>query len=316
MPTPVAAPGRGRRWARRRPVRSPSATTATLADGSVTPRCSGATTIAAAGLRSGRRSARRRSASRALVEQQAAQAGGRAVAVGGDDDPVTGCASSSLSRWTRPSPSPTTGPQPDASTIGVSGDSGAESIVQTPTAGARREQPVGLGVQPRERQVGVARPRRSQRLGEVVLLGEQVGGPVAACAAARRARPSPASGSTSVSSRSSSTSHGSQLSMPVEQRRPRRAAPTARGPTARRRRASSARPRTSSVGISSRAGKISASSRSADERWSLTPNVVSRSTSSPHRSMRTGASAVDGNTSMIAPRRANSPRCSTSSSRR
>ena len=58
------------------------------------------------------------------------------------------------------------------------------------------------------------------------------------------------------------------------------------------------------------------SSRSAVERWSLTPNVGRRSTSSPHRSMRTGASAVDGNTSTIAPRRATSPRCSTSSSRR
>ena len=52
------------------------------------------------------------------------------------------------------------------------------------------------------------------------------------------------------------------------------------------------------------------------ERWSFTENVVRRSTSSPHRSMRTGASAVDGKTSTIEPRRATSPRCSTSSSRR
>ena len=46
--------------------------------------------------------------------------------------------------------------------------------------------------------------------------------------------------------------------------------------------------------ISSRAGNTSTSSRSALERWSLTPKVVSLSTSSPHRSMRIGASAVDG----------------------
>ena len=37
------------------------------------------------------------------------------------------------------------------------------------------------------------------------------------------------------------------------------------------------------------------------ERWSATENSVSRSTSSPHRSMRTGTSAVDGNTSTIEP---------------
>ena len=63
-------------------------------------------------------------------------------------------------------------------------------------------------------------------------------------------------------------------------------------------------------------GRSCTSSRSAIERWSLTQNSVRRSTSSPHRSMRTGASAVDGNTSTIEPRRATSPRCSTSSSRR
>ena len=39
--------------------------------------------------------------------------------------------------------------------------------------------PIGLGVQARERLVRVALPRRGQRLGQVVLLGEQVDGPVA-----------------------------------------------------------------------------------------------------------------------------------------
>ena len=51
-------------------------------------------------------------------------------------------------------------------------------------------------------------------------------------------------------------------------------------------------------------------------RCSATANRVSLSTSSPHRSMRTGSSSVLGNTSMIAPRLANSPRCSTVFSRR
>ena len=79
---------------------------------------------------------------------------------------------------------------------------------------------------------------------------------------------------------------------------------------------SCARVATSELIINSRAGNICTVSRSSVLRWSLTLNAVSRSTSSPHRSMRTGVSDVDGNTSMIEPRRANSPRCSTSSSRR
>ena len=62
-----------------------------------------------------------------------------------------------------------------------------------------------------------------------------------------------------------------------------------------------ARARTSSVASSSRAGKTTASSMSPIERWSFTLKVVRRSTSSPHRSMRTGASAVDGYTSTIEP---------------
>ena len=120
---------------------------------------------------------------------------------------------------------------------------------------------------------------------------------------------------SSCSPTRSSISQGSQLSIPSN------SAPSARrshcsrphGSVATRRRA---RARTSSVGISSRAGTMATSASSAVDRWSLTPKRVSRSTSSPHRSMRTGPSAVAGNTSTMAPRRANSPRCSTRSSRR
>ncbi len=81
-------------------------------------------------------------------------------------------------------------------------------------------------------------------------------------------------------------------------------------------RARAARSRTSSTGSSSRAGRMHTSSRPSVERWSVTENSVSRSTSSPHRSTRTGRSAVLGNTSTIDPLTATSPRCSTWSSRR
>ena len=70
------------------------------------------------------------------------------------------------------------------------------------------------------------------------------------------------------------------------------------------------------VTTSSRHPKSATAPMSCSERWSLTANAVSRSTSSPHRSMRTGTSAVEGNTSTIPPRTANSPRCSTWCSRR
>ncbi len=125
-----------------------------------------------------------------------------------------------------------------------------------------------------------------------------------------------ASGPTrSNSTCSPSVSHGSQLSMPSKvcpwDRRSHCSRPQGSNPMR-----VSARARTSSVGSSSRQPKISMRSRSSVERWSLTENSVSRSTSSPQRSMRTGRSAVEGNTSMIEPRTASSPRCSTTSSRR
>ena len=77
------------------------------------------------------------------------------------------------------------------------------------------EQSVGLGVQARERQVGRALPRRRQRLGQVVLLGEQVVGPVAAAPRLDehdlgRRRQHVGEQLVSVVA----TSHGSQLSMP------------------------------------------------------------------------------------------------------
>ncbi len=79
---------------------------------------------------------------------------------------------------------------------------------------------------------------------------------------------------------------------------------------------SAARERTSSVGSSSRHGKIETDSSSCVLRWSPTANSETRSTSSPHWSIRIGCSAVAGNTSTIEPRTATSPRPSTWYSRR
>ena len=314
-PTPSRRRGRGRRWARRRPVRSLSATIASCAAGSVTPWCSGATTIRPPGLvRSAWRCRRR--AGRGL---------GRAAPRAG--------APPSRHRRRRPrrgSRRTAAGPRRRARPGAVAGH-------RTPAGRLddRRVRRLGRRVDRPER------PGRRRAAGRVRRAGEERRGPgarphVDASAAARSS--SSASRSTARSRAAarldehdlgrSAAAVGEQrrarhcrrataASSPSPRRRhPRRCAPTARDPTARGRRGGCARWRRSSLGSSSRAGKISASARSAVERWSLTPNVVRRSTSSPHRSMRTGASPVDGNTSMIAPRRANSPRCSTSSSRR
>ena len=100
-------------------------------------------------------------------------------------------------------------------------------------------------------------------------------------------------GSRSGSSRSSAVSQGSHDSMPSN------VSPAAKRSQCSRPQGSdtisaSARARTSSVGSNSRTGNTQASSRSATERWSATANRERRSTSSPHRSMRTGWSAVAG----------------------
>ena len=189
-----------------------------------------------------------------MVAQQGGQALGRAVAVGGDDDAVAVGEQLGQAARRAPTPSPTTGPSPTPARAACRAT--PASSRSSTTRAAPGEEPVGLGVQARERLVGVALPRRGQRLGEVVLLGEQVDRPGRASGAARRARPWRVAGRTSVSS-CSVVRRATAASSPCRRTgRPRRAAPTARGPTARRRRAAAARARTSSVGISSRAGKM------------------------------------------------------------
>ena len=106
--------------------------------------------------------------------------------------------------------------------------------------------------------------------------------------------------SRSTSRCSSAVSHGSQDSIPSNTwpspRRSQCALPHGASPTSDR-----ARSLTSSVGRNSRQPKSTTESTSELERWSPTENSLSRSTSSPQRSMRTGTSAVEPNTSTIEP---------------
>ncbi len=204
--------GRAVRWARRRPVRSLSATIDTFAFGSVQPRCSGATTIDPPALSATCRSRVRTGKSRPLPSsssrRRAAEPVPSAATTTRKPRPI-----SSVRRSVSPVPSPATGPQPDASTSGVSGDSGVESIDQNAPdcrRAACRDRRGGGGTA-----VGIAGPRRRQRAGEVVLLGDEIDRPVAHPARFDEQRAWPPSGSTSVSSRSSlDRSQGSQLSMP------------------------------------------------------------------------------------------------------
>ena len=167
------------RWARRRPVRSLSATIATLAFGSVQPRWSGATTIAAAGLRA-RRPVDDDREVEAVVEEQVVQALRRAGAVGGDDDAEAAAdqlgqaIGEAACRRRRPDPSP----RPRRAGCRATRASSRSTRTTSPRS-SLVEQRVGVGVQAGERLVGIAGPRGGQGAGEVVLLGDQVDGAVA-----------------------------------------------------------------------------------------------------------------------------------------
>ena len=218
--------------------------------------------------------------------------------------------------WRAPSPSPTAGAHPLVATTGVSGDSGA--AVQRP----RRSRSAVRGA---ARPAGGAGGRPRRRRSPHVRASERARSSSSASRSAARSRMR--RGSTRITCAVVGQQVGDEalvVGQPrqpalhaVEDQRPRRGAPTARVPTARRRPARRPARGRRRLASSSRAGNDERLGQSA--RWSagrVTENSVSRSTSSPHRSMRIGASAVDGKTSMIEPRRATSPRCSTSSSRR
>ena len=173
-----------------------------------------------------------------------------------------------------------------------------------------REQTIERQREPRRgRAVDRRVPRGGERRRERGFLVEQLLGAVAHPARLdeqRRARSTAAGRAAGV--RRSREPRQPRLHA-VEGLRPPRAAPTARGPTAACCNSSRRARCTSSVGSSSRTGKIARRRRrrrSSAGRRPRTP--TSRSTSSPHRSMRTGWSAVDGYTSTIEPRTATSPR--------
>ena len=208
--------GRAVRWARRRPVRSLSATIDTFAFGRVHPRWSGATTIEPPALSvafeaSVDRTGKSRPLPSSSSRSRAAEPVPSAATTTRKPRPI-----SSVSRSVRPVPSPATGPHPDASTSGVSGDSGVESIDQN-------------ALVPDSSVSGSAWRRGNERSGSRAHVDARVRARSSSSAIRSRARSrirrgSTSSsfadgGSTSVSSRpppacQSSMSHGSQLSMP------------------------------------------------------------------------------------------------------
>ena len=250
-----------------------------------------------------------------MVAEDPREVGRRALALGGDDHPVAvgQQLSAAGGRWPRRRPAPPpTPPRRHGRRVGRVRRGRHRPRRARPRRSAAARRRGGAAGRPStspashvRARVGPGRPPRPAR---------------------RRPGPGGACGSTSITCAVGRQEVGEQVarrrpataaSSPCRRRSgPRPGAPTARAPTARPRPGAPRPARTSAVGSSSRAGTITASSIGSVERWSWTENSVSRSTSSPQRSIRTGASAVDGNTSMIDPRRATSPRCSTSSSRR
>ena len=211
-------------------------------------------------------------------------------------------------------PSPRMGSHPRRSTRGTSGPS-AVGTSET-TAGRRPgQQPVEGDVQPRGVVTLLEAPGGGQGVGQRRLLLEQLTGPVphppgldqddqgVRRPAGRRPAP-----------RSRSATAATTPSRRTARRRP--GGPTGGGPTGWMPTRPAARSRMASSATSSRQPNSSTAPRSSMDRWSATSNRVSRSTSSPHRSIRTGSSAVEGKTSTIPPRTASSPRCSTIDSRR
>ena len=111
-----------------------------------------------------------------VVEQQIVQTLRRALAVGGDDDPVL--LGEQVAQPFR-QPARVASDRAPAGGLDDRRLGGVRCRVDRPERPARREQRVRRRVQAGERLVGVACPRRSEGLGEIVLLGEQLGRPVA-----------------------------------------------------------------------------------------------------------------------------------------
>jgi hypothetical protein len=198
----------------------------------------------------------------------------------------------------RPEPSPATGPQPDASTSGVSGDSGVESIDQNDPAAS------------------------SSVSGSAWRRGNDLSGSRAQVDASVRARSSSSAirSSGPVAHPARLDEHdlgrlgehvGEQLVVVDEPRQPALHAVEV-GPSARRSHCSRPHGSVPPAGgpLADVVGRHQLARGEDDDLVEVVGRAlvvdaerVSRSTSSPHRSMRIGASAVDGNTSTIAPRR-------------
>ena len=168
--------GRAVRWARRRPVRSLSATIDTFAFGSVHPRCSGATTIEPPALSAVVVARATDREVEAVAEQQLAQACRGAGAVGGDDhaEAATDQLGQAVGEPGAVAGDRTPARRLDERRVGRLG----RRVDRPERAGLRRAacrgRRGGAGTA-----VGIAGPRRRQRAGEVVLLGDQVDRPVA-----------------------------------------------------------------------------------------------------------------------------------------
>ena len=225
-------------------------------------------------------------------------------------------ARSALSRRPSASASPTTGSNALAASTGVSGLSGAASTgtVCALVCASRRSngsdsRGVGVGIDVRapgrRRASARARPPRRATPG----------------ARSRRRR-----GSNERDERARGQQVGQQVLVGGQPRQPRLHAVEGLAFREPLPLLATPRLRLQQLGARARAPRRSAAARapgrtaprrpSTVERWSATENCDSRSTSSPHRSMRTGWSAVDGYTSTIEPRTATSPRASTWYSRR
>ena len=196
-------------------------------------------------------------------------------------------------RSTRASPSPTTGSKPRAPTTGTDGPSATFVMLH---AGA----PVWVSSRSNGR-CRLGKPPSAPTSAPQVLDSEAARSASSAMRSAARSRMRrgstrriwASSPSRSKSTCSPSASHGSHDSMPSKTspsaRRSHCSRPHGSVPTR-----AAARAVTSGVNSTSRHGKISTLATSPLLRWSLMLKSLRRSTSSPHRSMRTGPSAVDG----------------------
>ena len=216
--------------------------------------------------------------------------------------------SAPLRRFARPSASPTMGSNALAARIGVSGLSGAAS---TGTGCAFVWASSRSNGSERRGRVGARRCCAPHVVASVCASAASSSSSSWARSRNRRGSTSATSalaGNRSGSKCSSAVSHGNHDSMPSNVAPFGEAVPLLAAPRSRRSSSRGTRPHLVGREQLAHGEDRRCPSTSTVERWSATENSESRSTSSPHKSMRTGWSAVDGYTSTIEPRTATSPR--------